>query len=89
MVVKNRSVRYAAIPSANYLVQLICQINYCITVRAHNFFSINIFKNPIGVCPRSSWCIWSHKYLCLFTLFVYNTYFLCDHTPYRNNYTSV
>ena len=49
----------------------------------------DIRKNPIGVCTRSSQCIWSHKYLSFFTLFVDNMYILCDHTLYCNNYTQL
>ena len=45
----------------------------------------DIQKKSIGVCIR---CIWSHKYVCFFTLFMYNMYLLCDHTPYPNNHTS-
>ena len=42
---------------------------------------------PFDVCTRCR-PTWSHKYLCSFTLFVYNMYLLCDHTTYCNNYTS-
>ena len=41
---------------------------------------------PFDVCTRCR-PTWSHKYLCSFTLSVYNMYLLCDHTTYCNNYT--
>ena len=41
---------------------------------------------PFDVCTRCR-PTWSHKYLCSFTLSVYNMYLLCDLTTYCNNYT--
>ena len=41
---------------------------------------------PFDVCTRFR-PTWSYKYLCSFTLSVYNMYLLCDHTTYCNNYT--
>ena len=43
-------------------------------------------KNAISV--SCALCIWCHKYVYIFMLFVYNMYRLCDHTPYCNYYTS-
>ena len=57
---------------------LICLYNYFDTSETQTI--------PFDVCTRCR-PTWSHKYLCSFTLSVYNMYFLCDHTTYCNNYT--